>query len=44
MDLVAMPHSNMLITYIKYEPGEEIILGVIRKSTESKKMVFDMLF
>lgn len=31
-----MPHSNMLITYLKYESGGEIILGVIRKNNASR--------
>lgn len=34
----------MLITGIKYESGEEIILGVIRKNNASKKVASEILF
>lgn len=34
----------VLITRIKYESGEEIMLGVIRKNNASKKVASEILF
>lgn len=41
---MALPHSNMLITYIKYKSGEKITLDVIKKNNASKRWHFKYYF